>query len=284
MNQEGVRWPKQLLTGISIGAPPVPHEHGAWVILYAPLVLGFASAGLVTPLRWLLLCLAVTGAFMGREAAGLLLRKRGKAGTGFWLGVYTGLFLAGTLPLLFYYRVVPLVAIGAVAALLFCIHSYWLLHGRMDRSQWGEILGVGALTLTAPAAYATATGGVTPTAWLLWAACLLYYSSSIFTVKMFLGAAKAKRDWSDERRRDIGRDCLLYHLLLTAALIATACRVGGRESLWLVLAYVPALIRAFRAVAALTPVLPPLKRVGIQETLLAVWFSGCLLAAVMLSR
>lgn len=263
-----------------IGRPPIPHEHGAWVILYSPMILGFAASSAVAPVRWLLLGLAVTGVFLGREAAGLLLRRREKSGTAFWLGVYVALFLAGALPLILYYHITSLVQIGALAILLFCIHSYWLLRGRQDRSQWGEILGVGALTLTAPAAVAVSTGSLTALAWLLWAACLLYYSSSIFTVKMYLSAAKSKRDWSESKRRKAGRDCFSYHLLLTVAVGLAAFRLGGREGFWLTAAYLPALARAFRAVAMLTPVLPPLKRVGVLETVLALWFTGCLLAAV----
>ena len=77
-------------TGAGIGRPPIPHEHGAWVILYAPLVLGFGASGVFAPVRWLLLIIAVTGLFLAREAAGLILRGRGKAGTGLWLALYIG--------------------------------------------------------------------------------------------------------------------------------------------------------------------------------------------------
>ena len=175
--------------------------------------------------------LAVTGAFLAREAAGLLLRKRGKGGTAFWLAVYSALFLAGALPLVLFFRVYSLLPIGIAALLLFGVHSWCLVRGRLDRSQWGEILGVGALTLTAPAAVAVTSGRLTTVAWLLWAACLLYYSSSIFSVKMVLSAARAKRDWSESKRREIGRDCLGYHLLLTAAVGIAAFRLGGREGI-----------------------------------------------------
>ena len=29
---------------LHLGAPPIPREHGAWVILYAPLLIGLAAA------------------------------------------------------------------------------------------------------------------------------------------------------------------------------------------------------------------------------------------------
>jgi len=266
--------------GRGIGRPPFPREHGAWVILYCSLFLGLAAAGGSTPARWLLVIVTVTGAFLTREAAGLLLRRRGGTSVGFWFWVYMALFLAGALPLLFWYRVVSLLLIGGLAALLFAFHSALLMRGRLDRSQWGEILGVGALALTAPAGYATAAGRLDGVAWLIWAACLLYFSSGIFMVKMFLSAAKWKRDWSDEKRRAVGRQTLQYHLILAGLLILFALRVGGSASAWVAAAYLPALFRALKGWSALTPVLPPLKRVGIQEAALAIWFTGCLLAAV----
>lgn len=276
----GVNPPSASVHGTGIGRPPVPHEHGAWVILYCSLLLGFGAAAGAAPLRWLLICLAVTGAFLAQEAAGLLVRRRGKPGTGFWLGVYLALCLTGAVPLLAVYHVTSLLLIGVLAALLFGIHSLLRLHKRLDRSQWGEILGVSALTLTAPAAYAAATGTLHSVAWLVWVACLLYFSSGIFTVKMYLNAVRAKHDWSNARRSDIGRDALQYHLLLTVLLLVAAFRLSGNERCWLLAAYLPALVRAFRGWAHLTPVLPSLKRVGMQEALLALWFMGCLLAMV----
>jgi hypothetical protein len=267
--------------GARIGRPPIPHEHGAWVILYAPLLIGFGAAlhGTV-PIKWLLLTLAVMGAFLAREAAGLLLRGRGKAGTGFWLAIYAAAWLAGGLPLLLLCHLSSLLWIGALMVILFALHSLLLVRGRLDRSQWGEILGVGALTLTAPAAYSVATAALDFRAWLVWAGCLLYFSGPIFYVKMLLAAAKSRRAWSEEKRREIGRDTFIYHALLAITLLGVALRIGGDSALWLGAAYLPTLLRAFYRAVKLTPELPPLKRIGIQETLHALWFMICFLTAI----
>src|SRR5690242_7076943 len=91
-------------SGWILDRPPIPHEHGAWVILYAPLVLGFCAAHTVNPVLWLVLTLAVTGLFLAREAAGLLLRRRGKVGSSIWLCAYSAIFLSGALPLLLHFR------------------------------------------------------------------------------------------------------------------------------------------------------------------------------------
>src|SRR5690349_19282818 len=114
-------------TAPQVGRPPLPQEHGAWVMLYVPLLIGFAVAGEWTPLRWLLLTLAVTGAFLARDAAGLLLRRRGKPGTRFWLCLYSAILIAGALPLLWVYRVWSLLMIGLLVAALFGLHSLLLI-------------------------------------------------------------------------------------------------------------------------------------------------------------
>ncbi len=99
---------------------------------------------------------------------------------------------------------------------------------------------------------------------------------------MMLEAAKARKIWCETKRREVGRDSLLYHTLLAITVCGTALAIGGKAALWLVAAYLPALLRAFQGWAKLTPELPPLKRVGMRETLFALWFMFCLLIAIRL--
>ena len=274
-----------VVPGLRLGRPPIPHEHGAWVILYAPLFIALAATPPFALAPSLLLVLAVTGLFLAREAAGRLLRRRGQAGTTFWLGVYLAAALAGTLPLLRSYRRLALLHVGLLVVGLFALHALlllWPARKRLDRSQWGEILGVGALALTAPAAYVVARGALDSRAWTLWAACVLYFSSGIFYVKMLLAAVKVRRVIGWPERWRVGRDNLLYHLLLVGGVAVLAAQQGGRSGLLVALAYLPALCRAFRGWATLTNRLPPLKRVGLAETFYSLWFLGCFLAALRL--
>src|SRR5688572_15408741 len=103
-----------------IGKPPMPREHGAWVMLYVPVIVALSAVR--DSLSWLpplLLIAAITGLFLGRNAAALLMRKRGKPGTEFWLGAYAILAMAGALPLLLVYQRFALLQIGLLALLLF---------------------------------------------------------------------------------------------------------------------------------------------------------------------
>src|SRR5690242_15197088 len=83
-----------------IGSPPVPHEHGAWVILYVSLIVGFGAAKVFAPILWLTLSVTVTGVFLSREAIGLLIRRRGKEGTSIWAVFYVLLAVGSGIPLL----------------------------------------------------------------------------------------------------------------------------------------------------------------------------------------
>ncbi len=267
-----------------LGSPPIPREHGAWVILYAPMVLGFAAAGKPAPVAWLLITGTVTALFIGREAASLLIRGRSTPQTRGWAAIFgTMAALLGSL-LLATSGAMPLLTVGAGALVLFGVHSALLkLSGRkrLDRSQWGEIIGVAALTLTAPAAYAAVVHHLDLEIALIWLGCIGYYSSGIFYVKMWLAAVKLKKTWNETSRLQCGRENNTYNAMLTVGVVIAATRLHSLPAAILVsVAYLPAIVRSAWGYMHLSPQLPPLKRVGMQETVYAVWFTLMLIALI----
>ncbi|MBI4551187.1 MAG: YwiC-like family protein [Candidatus Latescibacteria bacterium] len=266
-----------------LSRPPFPHEHGAWVMLYAPLVIVLAAVRPVAVLPSLFLILTVTSVFLGQYALRVFIRRRGPRLVVAWLGVELTLLAAGLLPLLFVYRLTGLLAIGALAAALFGLHTlllYWPSRKRLDRSQWGETLAVGALALTAPAAYVVARGGLDPIAWSIWAACVLYFSSGIFYVNMLLSAARIRGEFDARDRWRVGRDLVVYHVLLILVVGGASLAIGGWAAPLAALAYVPVLVRAFWGWATLSNELPPLTRVGLREVAYTLWFTGVFVAAL----
>ena len=267
---------------MKVGRPPIPHEHGAWVVLYAPVAIGLAAAGRVPATETVLLLFAITCLYFARNAGGLWLRKRRiDTDLAFWLTLFTLLFAYSSSMLLFHYHRFALLAVGAAAAALYIAHavlSAWPSRKRLDRSRWGEVIAMAALCLTAPAAYAVASGRLDRTAWLTWALCTLFFSSSIFVVKMMLDAVKRKNEWNDAVRLQIGTSTLIYHLLLVPIVFVAASGMGNIERLLLFAAYTPIVVRALTALKLLKPVLPPLKRVGMLEVCYSLWFTGCLIA------
>jgi len=254
-------------------------------MLYAPMIIAFSVTSTKHWLNVACLFVAVTGVFLSRNVAGLLLRKRADVGDRRWLAIYVVATVAAAVPLALSPMRQELVIVGLFAAVLFGVHSLLLTipsRKRLDRSQWGEVLAVGALTLTAPAAYAVAGGGLGPVAWCLWTSSLLYFSSSVFFVKMLLSAVKYGKagafGWRE--RWAVGRDNVVYHAILTVIVGFVALHLGGRPGLLSIVSFAPVIVRAFVGWCRLSPKLPALKRVGILETTYAVWFTAWTIAAV----
>jgi uncharacterized membrane protein YhaH (DUF805 family) len=251
----------------------------AWVILYAPMVVALVSVHRIKWLPAILLVIAVTGVYLARHALALIIRRRDDPGTPGWLAVYVMIAAAGAIPLLAWYRVWPLIEVGLGAAVLFGIHAALIAipaRKRLDRSQWGEILAVSALTLTAPAVYAVADSRLDARALVAWVGCTLYFASGIFFVKMLLASVKVKGTFTWPDRWRVGRDHVLFHALLVALLVvgAVVCAPRAPLAVALVVAgYLPALYRAAKGWVGMSGHLPPLKKVGMGETVYAVWFA-----------
>lgn len=263
-----------------IGYPPVPHEHGAWMMLYAPLVIGLVAFR-PAPVPALLLVLAVSGAFLAQNAVGLLLRRSVIRGTAFWLGIYSALLAAAGGTLLLVYELFELVWIGVPAALLFG-WQIWLRRAanrRLNASAVSEVAAIGVFALTAPAAFVTARGELGPVAWVVWGACVLYFTSSVFYVRMLVAGARHKEELTAVERWWLGRGLVGYHLLLSGIL---ATLLWWDEGAWpAVVGYAPVLVRALVGWQRLSNELPSLKGVGVREIVYALWFAAWLVAALL---
>jgi hypothetical protein len=273
-------------TPARLGVPPLPREHGAWVMLLAPLLIPLAAAPSLRPIAVLLLLIAAVSALGLQHVAGRILRRKRVAESATWCGIYLMLLLAGLLPLILVYHFSDLLLLTPLGAVLFAVNVTGMLRQgrtRFDRSLPGEIVGVLALTLTGPAAYVVAYGALDGLAWRLWAACALYFISGVFLVNMLLAASRAKEIQQPRLRWRIGRGYLLYHAALAACLAVSCARVGGRPALLLALAFAPVIVRALTTWVALGTAAPTLKQVGRREACYTVWFAGCLAALLRLA-
>jgi len=98
------------------------------------------------------------------------------------------------------------------------------------------------------------------------------FGSGIVTVKMLLASTKYKKQWRPRLRFVLGRTQSVYHLMLIVAVAVGASYLDNAAAALLVWAFVPAIVRAFVMWVRLNGVLPPLKRVGILESVLAILF------------
>lgn len=219
----------------------LPKEHGAWAMLYVPFVLGWLVAGRTTSAVFLLL-LATSALFISRESLLIWWRaqQRGRSAPreARLLVSYLALALLSGLPLLWVWRLYALVPLGLVGVLLL------LLNGRQgaqleERTLGNELLAIGGLTLTAPAAYYVARGVWDERAWWLWALSALYFASSVFYIKLRVYRLNPRKQVEQRRA---WRSCAVYHSFLLLALLVLLAT--GQLSLFVAIAFAPVLARS----------------------------------------
>ncbi|MBK6645697.1 MAG: YwiC-like family protein [Anaerolineales bacterium] len=203
----------------------LPQDHGSWVFIFSPLLVGFFAGGNFNYAAFNLF-IAAMSAFLIRQpltvAVKSLSRRRSAAdlpAARFWTLVYglisalalTGLILEGFGYVLY---------LAAPGIPVFAWHL-WLVSKRAERRQAGvEVIATGVLALTAPAAYWVGIGQYHPAGWWLWLFCWLQSAASIVYAYLRLG----QRDISPEQARGQGRSDWLR--LGRRALLYTSFNLG----------------------------------------------------------
>jgi hypothetical protein len=240
-------------------------------MLYVPFVLGVAVAGRV---NWpvLLLLLSATAVFISRESLLVYWRARARgreaAEAGRTLLFYFALAGAFGSPLILVFRLFWLIPLGVIGAALLLINGKQ--GARMEeRSTTGEIMAIGGLTLTAPAAYYAAIGRWEMMVFWLWLLSALYMASSVFYIKLRVYRLNPRKQ--AEQRMAL-RSCAFYHSFLIVALPTLI--FSGSLSLLGVVAFAPALVRTFWGMLAPKSKVN-LTRAGILEIVYSLIFLVC---------
>jgi hypothetical protein len=162
--------------------PTLSHEHGVYVVLLVSFLTGAALAQ-----KWTLsTTLALVCAFFGFQAEHpivLQLKQRRSFKPRFlvWGSLYSAVSLAIAAWLYLHSPVLLWLYLGAVIALV--VDAVSVLH-REQKSISNELITFAAVCLCAPLAYAATTGAISTAAMGLWVLNTLYFSSTIFTVKL----------------------------------------------------------------------------------------------------
>ena len=249
----------------------LPREHGAWAMLYLP----FAIGALAFPGSWLsvapllLFLSSVTFIFVARESLieWWRARSRGRpcAPARRIMLIYLGLGGLFGAPLLLSYRLVWLAPIAILIALLFGFNTLQVARGK-DRAVASETVAIVGLTVTAPAASYIASGIWNANTWLLWALCVLYFTSSVFYVKLRVHSLNRRRE---ELKKQSWRRCAAYHVFLAAALVLLAAT--GDLNVFVLVAFIPVMARAVWQLARPAR-RTSLQRVGVLEIIYSVVF------------
>ncbi len=227
----------------------VPNEHGSWVFLFCPLLIGLFAGGQFHSGSFLLVG-ASLAAFMLRQPITILIKILSKRrprtelpAALMWIAIYgvitlgflTGLLVMGYSPLLF-------LAVPAVP--VFAWHL-WLVSRRSERRKpIVEIAGSGVLALVAPAAYWVGAGHYEYTGWLLWglvwlqAAVSIYYAYLRLEQRVWKSKPVAVQCWQSGRTVVLSSAgafvlvCLLAILKIVPLLLPLAFVVQLAEAVW----------------------------------------------------
>ena len=203
----------------------LPTDHGSWVFLLSPLLIGLFAGGRWTP-AVVPLVVAALAAFLLRQPVTIAVkaysgrRSRSDLPAARFLILIYGLIgllaVAALLALGFWY----LLVLALPAAPVFGWHLY-LVSRREERRQLGvEIVGSGVLALAAPAALWVTFGHADPRGWWLFA--LTWFQSAASIVHAYLRLEQRELIIAPElpMRLKMARRALLYTTFNLLAVIA----------------------------------------------------------------
>lgn len=193
----------------------IPQDHGSWVFLLSPLLIGVFAGGRFT-LASLFLVIAALAAFMSRQPVTVAVKayagrrpRTDLPAARFWIVVYGVIALTALGGLVWMGNwIVLLLAVPGLP--VFAWHLY-LVSRRAERKQAGvEIIATGVLSLAAPAAYWIGKGGYDPLGWALWLLTWLQSAASIVHAYMRLEQRALPGVPPRTVRWKMGRRALLY--------------------------------------------------------------------------
>jgi len=176
----------------------LPGDHGSWVFLFSPLLIGLWAGGRLTTVSWYLVAASLCG-FLSRQPITILVKvasgRRGRqdlAPAVFWTGVYAAiglLHVAGLVMRGFGY-VLYLAVLGVPVFAWYLV----LVSRKSERRRIGvELCATAVLGLNATAGYWIGIGRYDSTGWLLWA--LVWIQTAVSIVYTYLRLEQ--RSWPD---------------------------------------------------------------------------------------
>lgn len=208
----------------------LPQDHGSWVFLLSPLLIGLFAGAWVGASAYLIL--AALAAFLIRQPVTMLVKiysrrrpRRDLMAAWFWLAAYTALGLVGVVGLaLTGHAYLLWLALPGVPVFIFHL---LLVSRREERRQLGvELVGSGVLALAAPAAYWVGIGAADPHGWWLFALTWLQSAASIVYAYLRLEQRELTARPPEAGLLKMSRRAFLYTSFnLFAALILSALKI-----------------------------------------------------------
>ena len=197
----------------------LPQDHGSWVFIFSPLLIGIFAGGSFT-LSTFNLILAAMSAFLIRQPMTVIVKaysgrrpKSDLAAARFWVLIYGSIAALALLGLILHsFSFLLILAIPGVP--VFAWHL-WLVSKRAERKQAGiEVIATGVLSLVGPAAYWVGVGRYDPLGWWLFLWAWLQSAASIVYAYLRLEQRELKQDqaavMSGSEKWALGKRAFLY--------------------------------------------------------------------------
>jgi YwiC-like protein len=218
----------------------LPQDHGSWVFLLSPLLIGIFAGGRLSSAS-LFLVIAALSAFLIRQPVTILVKaysgrrsQRDIPVARFWAMVYS-LFGFAALAGLISQGFAFLLILAIPGAPVFAWHLY-LVSQRAERRQLGvELVGTGVLALAAPAGFWVGSGSFDPTGW--WLFILTWFQSAASIVYAYLRLEQRRLTEKPDltTRIQMGRRALLYAMFNFTMVFTLS--VAGMLPFWLFTPY-----------------------------------------------
>ncbi len=217
----------------------IPREHGAWAMWIVPML----SAALVTHFSAsffiLFICFALL--YIVHHPIVTIAKRNWKWQEGEKWSValisLPAILLGAGLLVCFGLPWLLLFGIMEFGLFLFSVRTYLT---REQRTFFNELTIVAALTLSGPAAYYSITHVLDAKALALYLLNFLFFGSSVFYVKMRIELLRTKGVWAGSAA-EARNMAVIYHILLTAAVILTVIRY--HPDILLFAGFVPMLVQ-----------------------------------------
>ena len=255
---------------MSIPAPIVNKEHGAWAMYLTPMAVGIVIGNVVTWNHLLLLIVATAFFLLSVPVRELALRK-GTADTvrtaSWWIAVYGTIGIMFTIPLLTqgHWGVLPIGLCAAVSILAI------LLIPRTKRtSRLSNVLAVSGLSSTGPASYYLSTGLIDRAACIVWLLSVVFFLlTTMIVYRSIHQRTREKRTYEWDRPQIVLGDSLTVTMVIVTFI--TIVVLWSVQSVAVLFAFVPVGVDLLCSVSQFFPS-TTLKRTGIRLAVHSVLF------------
>jgi hypothetical protein len=232
--------PDNRKTNLFLRHVALPSDHGSWVFLLSPLLIGLFAGG-----SWsipdLFMIIAALSAFLIRQPVTTVVKvysgrrsRRDLPAAWFWIGIYSFIGAIGLLGLLVQgFGFVFILALPGIP--VFIWHLY-LVSKRAERRKMGvEIVASGVLAFAAPAGYWIGVDSADPLGWLLFILTWLQSAASIVHAYLRLRQRELDQIPDIKTRLRMGSRALAYTTFNMVLVLVLG--IANQVSLLLLLPY-----------------------------------------------